>query len=439
MQALAYRQQRQPERTLRSESYYAHSVTVELAPTPPLRGHHRADVCVVGGGITGCSAALHLAERGYRVVLLEARHIGWGASGRSGGQLLPGLGTDIDVVADALGLEAARAVFDMTREAVDLSVELIRRHDIPCDLQRGAIHAALKPRHVRALQAMRERLAEGYGYDALHWLDRDALQAHVRTDSYLGGLYEPEGAHLHPLNYTLGLARAAQRAGASLHQSSPVTGLEAASPARVRTAHGQVDAQYVVLAGNAYLAGDLVPGLRGKLMPVSNYIIATQPLDAERVAATLPRNDAVADANFVLDYYRLSADRRMLYGGQVSYDGRPPRRLPERMRRKLATLFPALAGVDIDYMWGGLVGITLNRAPHFGRVGENVYFAQGYSGHGMALSGLAGKLLAEAIGGQAERFDLFARMRHRAFPGGERLRTPLLVLATNFYRLRDLL
>ncbi len=421
------------------ESYYADSIAVELAPTPPLRGNARADVCVVGGGVTGCSAALHLAERGYRVTLLEARRIGWGASGRSGGQLLPGLGTDIDSVANVLGLDTARAVFDMTREAVDLSVELIRRHAVPCDLQRGAVHAAIRPRHVRGLPRLQARLADVYDYHALDWLDRDALRQRVATDYYLGGLHEPAGAHLHPMNYTLGLARPAQGAGVSVHEASPVVRLQHGAPARVHAGGGVVEADYVVLAGNAYLAGDVEPALRGKLMPVGNYIIATEPLDEARAGATLPRNDAVSDANFVLDYYRLSADRRMLYGGQVSYTGRQPRRLAARMQRKLAVLFPVLEGVAIDYMWGGLVGITLNRAPHFGRVGRNVYFAHGYSGHGMALGGLAGKLLAEAIGGQAERFDLFARMRHRAFPGGERLRTPLLVLATNFYRMRDLL
>lgn len=420
-----------------SGSYYAATRAVDPGASAALAGSHRADVCVVGGGITGCSAALHLAERGYRVILLEAERIGWGASGRSGGQVLPGLGTDMAVVARALGREAAREVFAMTREAVTLTVARVRRHGIPCDLRFGAVHAAIKPRQLRELADARERLVREFGYDEPEWLDRAALAERVRTTRYIGGLREPGAAHLHPLNYTLGLARAAVDAGATVHEASPVQRLSPGTPALVETPGGRVRADYVVLAGNAYLGAGLLPALRGRLMPVANYIIATAPLDDWQVAATLPAGDAVSDANFVLDYYRLSGDRRMLYGGEVSYNGRPPQRLRERLAAKLGRLFPALAGVPAEYCWGGRVGLTLNRAPDFGRVGANVYYAQGYSGQGMALAGLAGRLLAEAIGGQAERFDLFAGMRHRRFPGGERLRTPLLVLATHFYRLRD--
>lgn len=418
-------------------SYYAATRAVDPVASPPLAGSHRADVCVVGGGITGCSAALHLAERGYRVILLEAESIGWGASGRSGGQVLPGLGTDMAVVARDLGREGAREVFAMTREALALTAARVHRHAIPCDLRFGAVHAAVRPRHLRELAAMQETLARDFGYDEPQWLDRAALAERVRSERYLGGLREPGAAHLHPLNYTLGLARAAVQAGAVVHEGSPVRRLTPGQPAVVETPGGRVEAQFVVLAGNAYLAGDLLPALRGRLMPVGNYIIATAPLDEAQVAATLPGGDAVSDANFVLDYYRLSADRRMLYGGEVSYNGRAPQRLRERLADKLGRLFPPLAGVPVAYCWGGRVGITLNRAPDFGRVGANLYYAQGYSGQGMALAGLAGRLLAEAIGGQAERFDLFAGVRHRRFPGGERLRTPLLVLATHFYRLRD--
>jgi gamma-glutamylputrescine oxidase len=265
------------------------------------------------------------------------------------------------------------------------------------------------------------------------------LYERVRSRAYLGGIYDANGGHLHPLNYTLALARAAQNAGATLYENSAVCRLEHGRTARLMTADGQIEADFVVLAGNAYLGGDIAPELRGKIMPVGNYIVATQPLSEAQVVATLPYDDAVSDANFVLDYYHLSADRRMLYGGQVSYGYKPPRRLRERMAVKLARLFPALSGVRIDYQWGGLVAITFDRAPHLGRIGSNIYFSQGYSGHGMALSGLSGKLMADAIAGQAEQFDLYTKIRHRRFPGGDTLRTPLLVLATNFYRMRDLL
>ncbi|WP_111414617.1 NAD(P)/FAD-dependent oxidoreductase [Billgrantia lactosivorans] len=423
--------------TDRPASYYRDSIAVRPEQAcPPLEGDRRVDVCVIGGGITGCSAALHLAERGYRVALLEAREIGFGASGRSGGQILPGLGTDIATVEQALGREHAREVWELSREAVRLTATLIERHAIPCDLAWGYLHAAVKPRHVRELRQFQERLARDYGYEALDWLEGEALRERVVTDAYPGALFEREGGHLHPLNYTLGLARAAQRAGVTIHEHSPALAIRRGQPADVTTPRGQVSADFVVVGANAYL-GRLLPELEGRIMRAANYIVATEPLGEERAARVLPKNDALSDANFVLDYYRLSADKRLIYGGEVSYDGREPRGLQRRMDAKIARLFPALEGVRIDYRWGGDVAITLNRAPDFGRLGHNVYYAQGYSGHGMALAGLAGQLVAEAIGGQSERFDAFAAMPHRRFPGGERLRTPLLVLATAFYKLRD--
>ncbi|RTR02341.1 NAD(P)/FAD-dependent oxidoreductase [Halomonas nitroreducens] len=417
-------------------SWYRDSIAVELEPSVPLEGEARADVCVIGGGVTGCSAALHLAERGYSVILLEAGEVGHGASGRSGGQILPGLGTDIGTVEQALGLTRAREIWEMSREAVRLTAELIERHAIPCELAWGYLHAAVKPRHVRELEAFREHLARDYDYPALEWLEGDALRRHVVTDAYPAALRDREGGHLHPLNYTLGLARAAQRAGVRLHPGSAARDIRRGTPATVITDGGRVTADFLVLATNAYHGG-LVPELSGRVMRAANYMIATAPLSADQAARVLPRNDALSDANFVLDYYRLSADRRLIYGGEVSYDGREPPRLQARMDAKIARLFPVLEGVPIDYRWGGDVAITLNRAPDFGRLGANLFYAQGYSGHGMALAGLAGKLLAEAIAGQSERFDAFAAMPHRQFPGGSALRKPLLVLATNFYKLRD--
>ncbi|MGQ4880383.1 NAD(P)/FAD-dependent oxidoreductase [Billgrantia sp. LNSP4103-1] len=418
-------------------SYYRDSLTVRLAqPCPPQVGHQRVDVCVIGGGITGCSAALHLAERGYTVMLLEARELGYGASGRSGGQILPGLGTDIATVEQVLGRERAREVWQMSREAVRLTAARIERHAIPCDLAWGYLHAAVKPRHVREMQQYQERMARDYDYLALRWLEGDALRERVVTDAYPGALFESEGGHLHPLNYTLGLARAAQQAGVTIHEHSPALDIRRGQPATVVTRQGEIRADFVVVGANAYL-GRLLPELEGRVMRAANYIVATEPLGEERVARVLPQNDAISDANFVLDYYRLSADRRLIYGGEVSYDGREPRGLQQRMDAKIARLFPVLKGVRIDYRWGGDVAITLNRAPDFGRIGDNIYYAQGYSGHGMALAGMAGQLMAEAIAGQSERFDVFAAMPHRRFPGGDRLRTPLLVLATTFYKLRD--
>jgi len=417
-------------------SYYRDTAKVRLADSPRQAGQQRYDVCVIGGGITGCSAALHLAERGYSVVLLEAHELGFGASGRSGGQILPGLGTEMTTVERALGRERARDIWEMSREAVRLTAELVEHHAIPCDLNWGYLHAAVKPRHVRELCEFQAYMARDYGYTALNWLEGDALRAHVVTDAYPGALYESEGGHLHPLNYTLGLARAAQQAGVTIHEHSPALAVRHGQPATVVTQQGEIVTDFIVVGANAYL-GRLLPELEGRLMRAANYIVATEPLGDTRAAQVLPCNDALSDANFVLDYYRLSADKRLIYGGEVSYGGREPRGLRQRIDAKIARLFPLLKGVGIDYRWGGDVAITLNRAPDFGRLGNNVYYAQGYSGHGMALAGLAGKVLAETIAGQSERFDVFAAMPHRRFPGGERLRIPLLVLATNFYKLRD--
>ncbi len=417
-------------------SWYRDSIAVELGACPPLTGEVRADVCVVGGGITGCSAALELAERGYSVVLLEAGEIGYGASGRSGGQILPGLGTDMATVEKALGRERARDIWQLSREAVRLTAERVERHAIPCDLQWGYLHAAVKPRHVRELADHRERMARDYDYHDLEMLEGAALRERVVTDAYPAALHESAAGHLHPLNYTLGLARAARDAGVVIHEQSAAVAIERGQPASVRTAAGRVTADFVVLGTNAYQAG-LVPEMGGRVMRAANYMIATAPLSEAQAAQVLPHNDALSDANFVLDYYRLSGDRRLIYGGEVSYDGREPKGIQARMDTKIARLFPVLEGIPIDYRWGGDVAITLNRAPDFGRLGGNIYYAQGYSGHGMALAGLAGRLMAEAIAGQAERFDAFAAMPHRRFPGGALLRTPLLVLATTFYKLRD--
>ena len=417
-------------------SWYRDSIAVELEPALPLEGDHRADVCVIGAGVTGCSAALHLAQQGYRVILLEALNVGHGASGRSGGQILPGLGTDIRTVENALGRSAARDIWEMSREAVRLTAHLVEQHQIPCEMSWGYLHAAVKPRHVVELRHWQERMARDFDYHGLEWREGGALREHVVTDAYPAALWEREAGHLHPLNYTLGLARAAQQAGAILHQFSPVVDIRHGKQTTVVTERGRVVADHVVIATNAY--GDrLVPQMSGRIMRAANYMIATAPMSEQQAAQVLPRNDALSDTNFVLDYYRLSRDRRLIYGGEVSYDGRPPRGLEARTDAKIRRLFPVLKEIDIEYRWGGDVAITMNRAPDFGRLAPNVFYAQGYSGHGMALAGLAGKLLAETIAGQSERFDIFSAMPHRMFPGGRWLRTPLLVLATNFYKLRD--
>lgn len=418
------------------DSYYTASAQ-PFPPLPPLTDTLDCDVAVIGAGITGLSTALHLAERGYRVVVLEAARVGWGASGRNGGQICPGYACDISTLEAQLGLEDARRLWALSVEATDLTRTLVQRHAIDCDLKPGLLYAALKPRQYTALRAWQQLLAERYDYSATALWDRDQLRERIDSPRYIGGLYDTGGGHLHPLNYTLGLARAALQAGVQIFEDSPALTITPGAQPVVQTAQGQVRCRHLALCGNAYL-GHLAPAIRSRIMPVGTYIIATEPL-GER-ANTLIRNDmAVADINFVLDYFRLSADRRLLFGGLVSYSTLPPPDLKAALRRRLLRVFPQLADVTITHAWGGFVAITINRAPHFGRLADNIYFAHGYSGHGLALTGLAGKLLAESIAGTAERFDVFTRIQHAPFPGGRLLRTPLLVLAMAYFRLRDLL
>ena len=421
----------------KSESYYAASANPSPA-RPALMGQVCADVCVVGGGFTGISTALHLAERGYDVVLLEAETIGYGASGRSGGQIVSAFAADMDKVRAWVGHEDACRLFACAEEAKQLIADRVARHGIACDLVWGHVDAANKPSHLDELRAMRDAWARDFDYTNLTLLERSDLAAHIDSNAYVGGLYDAGGGHLHPLNYCLGLARAAEEAGARLFERSRVTALDTGTKPLVRTAKGEVAAQHLVICANAYL-GNLVPELRKRVMPVGTYIGATPPLGEERVRRLLPSNAGVTDCAFVLDYFRRSGDHRLLFGGRVSYSTIMPPNLPVAMRRKMLTVFPQLSDQHFDYTWGGYVGITVERTPHLGRLGPCTYFAQGFSGHGVALTGMAGRLIAEAIAGQAERFDVMAKLPHTVFPGGRLLRTPTLALAMMWYRLRDML
>jgi gamma-glutamylputrescine oxidase len=420
-----------------TDSYYAASAN-RVPVCSELRDDIETDVCVIGAGIAGCATALNLAEKGYRVAVLEANSVGWGASGRSGGQMIFGYACDMSKLKAMLGDTDARLLWDIAEEAIRYTRSLIRRFDIHCDLKDGHLHAAVKPRHQRELAAWKTELEDDYGYRGLQLFDKEGLRSILKSDAYLGGLLDPNSGHLHPLNYTLGLAAAAQQAGAAVYESSPATGIEYGPRIRVSTPGGTVRCGHLVFCGNAYL-GDLEHRLRNKYMPVGTYIVATEPLGRERALSLIPNDMAVADMNFVLDYFRLSGDYRLLYGGRVSYSTVAPLNLERAMRPRMLKVFPQLGDARIEYSWGGFVAITVNRAPHFGRLRDNVYFAQGFSGHGIALAGMAGRLMADAIAGSAERFDVFTRIPHMSFPGGRLLRTPALVLAMAWYRLRDLL
>jgi len=409
-----------------------------MPPRPALAGSVDADVCVVGGGIAGCSTALHLAERGYRVVLLEAEVIGWGASGRSGAQAITGVACGQSKLESLVGAEDARRIWDMSVEALALQRELIQKHAIDCDYVAGQMHVALKPRQERELREEIEMLDHRYGYRSARMVERDELRSLIASDRYIAGTFDPLCGHLHPLKYTQGLAAAAERLGVKIFEHSRALSYTQATGLTVRTARGEVRCRQLAFCGNAWL-GPTAPALARKIIGVGTYIVATQALGAERAAALIRNNAAVTDINWVIDYFRRSADHRLLFGGRVSYSGLDPLGTKRATRARMLKVFPQLADVDVDYAWGGLVDITLNRAPHFGELERDVYFVQGFSGHGIALTGLAGKLLAEAISGQRERFDIFARIRHRDFPGGDALRRPALVLAMLWYRLRDLL
>jgi gamma-glutamylputrescine oxidase len=421
------------------DSYYAASAS-EAPQRAALEGAVECDVCVVGGGIAGCSAALHLAQRGLSVVLLEGHRIGWGASGRSGGQALFGIATPQAKLTRLIGAPDARAVWDMTVESLALLRSLIERYRIDCDWSSGYLLAAVRPRHVHELKDEIRELTETYGYTSVRYLPREELRAQLATDRYLGALHDSNSGHLHPLNYTLGLARAAESFGVRIFEDTRAESWVPASSGRVRVATptGEVRARQLVLAGNVYL-GSLAPALAKKIMAVATYIVASEPLGAERARALIADNAATCDMNWVLDYFRRSADHRLLFGGRVNYSGLRSFDAPAATRARMLRVFPQLKDVRIEYAWGGDVDITLNRAPHFGRLAANVYFLQGFSGHGIALTGIAGKLVAEAVAGTAGRFDVFARIPHADFPGGTALRRPALVLAMLYYRLRDLL
>jgi gamma-glutamylputrescine oxidase len=423
---------------LTSQSWY--DASLPQAPRdPPLQGSQQCDVGVVGGGIAGLSAALHLAARGYAVTLLEADQVGAGASGRSGAQAIFGTAASQEKLAALVGAQDARRIWDMSLEALSLLRAQIAAHAIDCDYVAGQMHVAIKPRQRDELAAWHQSLQQEYGYHSVSLLDAAATRRLVASDRYIAGLHDSNSGHLHPLKYVRGLATAARRAGITLHGDSRVLRYQRRNGAlSLITSAGQLACRQIVFAGNAGL-GATVPSLARRIIPVGTYIVATESLGETTARALLPDNTAVTDINWVLDYFRRSADHRLLFGGRVSYSGRDLVDTAGATRRRMVQVFPSLEAARIEYAWGGYVDITLNRAPDFGRLEPDVYYLQGFSGHGIALTGLAGKLVAEAIAGEAERFDVFTRIPHRPFPGGAAFRRPALVLAMLYYRLRDLL
>ena len=422
-----------------TSSYYEASVS-RPASEPSLAGQIDADVCVVGGGLAGLSAALELVARGYSVALLEAKNIGWGASGRNGGQALVGFASD-DAIEEQLPAEDARRAWHITVEGLQLIHQRMAAHKIDCDFVPGYMSLAVNPRKARVLSDWVEHVGRAYDYQMQPIVPADIGQW-IASSRFHSGAYDSKSGHLHPLKYCLGLAAAAKSAGVRIFEDSPVQDIVRGAQPLVKTAQGAVRSRFVVLAGNVYLgefSKRLAPELPKRIMPVGTYITATEPLPKERADALIRHRAAVCDTNFVLDYFRLTADHRVLFGGRVSYSTSTPPDLAMSMRQRMLTVFPQLQDVPLAHTWGGFVDITMNRAPDFGRLGENIYYLQGFSGHGLVLTGMAGKLAAEAIAGQAERFDLMARIKHHPFPGGALMRTPALVLGMLYYQIKDML
>jgi gamma-glutamylputrescine oxidase len=450
----------QTDQDLARDSFYAATVA-RSAAHPPLQGDLEADVVVVGGGLAGLSAAIELADLGYGVTLLEARQVGWGASGRNGGQAIAGLACEQSVIEEQLGLSEAKRVWAVTMEALDLIGQRCKRFGIDCDWQDGYLGLAVNERKGRDLRQWQAHMGSTYGYDT-RWIEPSEIRDWIDSPRYHCGYHDPRSGHLHPLKYSLGLARGAAQLGVRIFENSSVTGIDPAQTVggvvRVRTDQGSVRARHVLLAGNVYLQGIARP-MESRIMPVGTYIVASEVLDAGLARSLIPTASAVCDTNFVLDYFRVAStsrpgnsplrEHRMLYGGRVSYSTTTPANLAESLRERMVATFPQLASTKVEYSWGGFVDISMNRAPDFGRLSDlhrgspdgwqQVYYLQGFSGHGLALTGMAGKLVAEAIHGDASRFDTFSRIRHGRFPGGRLLRMPALVAGMAYYRLRDML
>lgn len=415
-------------------SYYAASAN-DKVERPALQENLSADVVVIGAGYTGLSSALHLVEKGFNVVVLEGARIGYGASGRNGGQIVNSYSRDMDVLEQKYGVDTARTLGAMAFEGGDIIRERIAKYDIDCDLKQGGIFAAITPKQFDGLKE-HKALWERYGNDQLRLLDKNEISDEIGSERYSGGLLDMRSGHIHPLNLALGEARAIESLGGKIFEQSKVVKVEKGDKVKVHTEQGMVEASYAVVAGNAYL-GDLIPELAAKSMPCGTQMVATEPL-GEDLAKSLITNDyCVEDCNYLLDYFRLTGDNRLIYGGGVNYGGGDPADIKSFIGKKLVETFPQLKDVKLEFGWGGDFLLTMSRMPQFGRIGDNIYYMQGYSGHGVCSTHLAGKLLSEALTEQAERFDAFAQLPHLPFPGGHLLRVPFTAMGAWFYALRD--
>ncbi len=415
-------------------SYYAATANSANA-RPELQENKQVDVCIIGAGYTGLSTALFLLEHGFSVAVLEAARVGFGASGRNGGQIVNSYSRDLDSIERSVSDSAAKLIGEMAFEGGQIIRDRVARYGIECDLKDGGVFAAFNPKQMRHLEDQKA-LWERYGYQHLELLDNQHIRQVVACDRYVGGMLDKQGGHIHPLNLALGEAAAVESLGGAIHENSPAVRIERGNEALVHTPKGTVRAKFVVVAGNAYL-GNLIPELAAKSMPCGTQVIATEPLDEALAKSLLPQDYCVEDCNYLLDYYRLSADKRLIYGGGVVYGARDPADVESIIRPKMLKTFPQLENVKINYAWTGNFLLTLSRLPQVGRLDNNIYYSQGCSGHGVTYTHIAGKIIAEALSSQAARFDAFASLPHYPFPGGQRFQIPLSALGAMYYTLRD--
>ena len=417
-------------------TYYA--ATANPVPNrPALQGEINADICIIGAGYTGLSTGLFLAERGLKVVVLEAAKVGFGATGRNGGQIVNSFSRDIDAIERQVGHDAAKVFGQMAFEGNRIIRERIAKYDIKCDLKNGGVFAAFTRKQMHHLEHQR-KLWSRHGHNTVDMLDKKQMSEIVGSDVYVGGSIDHSGGHFHSLNLALGEAAAIESLGGTIYEQSPVIRIDRGAKPAVITEAGRVNARIVVVAGNAYL-GNLVPELSAKSMPCGSQVVTTAPLPAELAKSLIPNDYCIEDCNYLLDYYRLTGDNRLLYGGGVIYGARDPANVEAIIRPKMLKTFPQLKNVKIDYAWTGNFLLTLSRLPQVGTLGEhnNIFYSQGCSGHGITYTHLAGKVLSEAIMGQRDRFDAFAQLPHYPFPGGRLMRVPFTAVGAAYYSLRD--
>jgi glycine/D-amino acid oxidase-like deaminating enzyme len=419
------------------DSYYSATTRHLQITRPQLDDHMDTDVCVVGAGFFGLYTALELAKAGKRVVVLEASRVGWGASGRNGGQMIIGFPCGMQRLKGAMGQARAKRMFDASREAVRDIRAIMSHYEIDCDLVEGHLEVAVLKRRVADLTGWIEECQNEWGYDKLQFVDRKDLPKYLDSPRFQAGIIDPEGAHIHPLKYVLGLARAAEREGVQIFEQGKVDGYEEKGDyIDVQVGDYRVRCEQLVLATNAY-TDKLAPRLAARTLPVGTFIAVTEPLGEERARSLIPRNHAVYDNQFILEYFRMTADHRLLFGGKCTYLGGTPVNLAGNMKRNVLRVFPQLGDVKMDYSWGGHIDITMRRMPDWGRRDDRVFWAQGFCGHGLVPTRVAGKLVSDAVLGKTEELDWFRKIVNPPFPGGEAIGGLMQAVGMSYYRVRD--